>query len=54
MEVNSLDNRQKDAVRKLWNQEYPKSVALKTPDDLNDYLNKLEDKNTPWLLTRTM
>lgn len=44
MEVNTLDNRQKDAVRKLWNQEYPKSVALKTPHDLSDYLNKLEDK----------
>lgn len=32
-------------MRQLWNEEYPKSVALKTPEDLTDYLNKLEDQN---------
>ena len=44
MVVNTLDNWQKDAVRTLWNHEYPKSVALKTPQDLTDYLDKLEDQ----------
>lgn len=44
MVVNTLDNWQKDAVRMRWNEEYPKSVALKTPQDLTDYLDKLEDQ----------
>jgi hypothetical protein len=45
MVLKTLDRLQKEAVRKLWNEEYPKSIVLKTPQDLSDYLEKLHDQN---------
>ena len=50
VKCNRLNTEQKHAVRKLWNTEYPKSIALKTPKDLDDYLAKLEDQNHILLL----
>ena len=45
MVLKTLDRLQKEAVRKLWNEEYPKTIVLKTPQDLSDYLEKLHDQN---------
>ena len=39
--LETLDDRQKEAVRQLWNENYPASLALKSPEDLDKYLDGL-------------
>lgn len=39
-----LSLEQKEAVIKIWNNEYPKSVMHVTTASFDDYLNKLKDK----------
>jgi GNAT superfamily N-acetyltransferase len=38
-----LNDEQKSAVLKLWNQEYPDQLQYKTRDDLDSYLSHLQD-----------
>ncbi len=45
LSLESLNDLQKDAVQKLWNEEYPKSIALKTKQDLESYLEKLQGQS---------
>jgi hypothetical protein len=44
LELEHLDPYQKEAVRELWNEEYPKSLVLETTQNLDDYLYKLKDQ----------
>lgn len=44
------DFSQKEAIRALWNANYPASLELKTPEDLDLYLSKLTDLHY-WIVT---
>jgi hypothetical protein len=35
---------QREAVRRLWNTEYPESLQLETPEDFGHYLENLSEK----------
>jgi hypothetical protein len=35
---------QREAVRRLWNSEYPESLQLETPEDFEHYLENLPEK----------
>lgn len=50
LELNILDNTQKEAVRQLWNKEYPKFLVLEAAKDLDEYLEKLKDQKHVLLL----
>ncbi|WP_299835413.1 GNAT family N-acetyltransferase [uncultured Tenacibaculum sp.] len=43
--TNSLNLSQKEALKNLWNAEYPKIIQHKTIDDFDRYLNSLSEVN---------
>ena len=45
IETRSLSAQEKEAVMKLWNQEYPKSLAYSKMEDFDRYLNGLLEVN---------
>lgn len=45
-----LTLREKQEIFELWNNEYPKDLQYREISELNEYLNKLKDKNHILLL----
>jgi hypothetical protein len=43
VETKELTPVQKEAIRRLWNKEYPAKLALATPKDMDDFLSSLTD-----------
>jgi hypothetical protein len=50
LDSKTLDEAHKEAVRQLWNEEYPESIVLKSLKDLDDYLDKQQDQRHVLLL----
>ena len=40
-----LNNKQKEKIFKLWNNEYPKNLVYKSLEDFENYLQKLTEQN---------
>lgn len=45
LETNTLNYKQKETLRKLWNKEYPKNINHNNTDTFDNYINSLTNTN---------
>lgn len=48
-----LNNKQKERILELWNNEYPEKLAYNSVSDFENYLNKLTEQNHYFLLDKS-